>query len=63
MLIDSPGLIYMSWDDLFERGEELEELLHGRANARAAVLGAPSVLLLDVKDLREKVIGLICVAL
>ena len=55
MLHDSPGLIYLSWDDLIERREELEELMHGYANARAAVLGAPSVLLLDVQDLREKV--------
>ena len=35
------------------RKMELEELLHGADNARAAILGAPNVLLVDVKDLRH----------
>ena len=53
LLQDSPNLIYLSWDDLAERKMELEELLQGSDCARAAILSAPNVLLIDVEDLRH----------
>ena len=53
LLKDAPNLIYLSWDDLSERRAELAELLHGEDIARAAILNAPNVLLVDLNDLRQ----------
>ncbi len=54
MLTEAPDLVYLSWDHLSERREDLKILL-GQSNVAAAVREAPSVLLEPYETLEAKV--------